>query len=87
MDLSVHACGENVPAILDPDQIVHAIAADPALTKGVGWAFGSRLLGFDKGRRSQQREGCHEHHCVQYSSHLSPLSSETPLLLLPLAND
>jgi hypothetical protein len=48
VDLPVDACGEDVPAIFDPDQIVHPITADPALTKGVDRSLGSWILGLDE---------------------------------------
>ena len=48
VELSVDVGGEDVLAIIDPDQIVNAIAADPALTKGVDGALGGRVLGIDE---------------------------------------
>ncbi len=77
VDLSVDARGEDVAAILDPDQIVHAIAADPALTKRVGRAFCPRHLGPCESHSDEHPDHQREDWDAANSSHLSTLLDKT----------
>ena len=57
MDLTAPVGREDVPAVLDPDQVIGPVAADPFVADGVGGTVGARGLGRGRDAAEQHDEG------------------------------